>query len=131
MAYKADGLLIIFATGAEPAQSGLGHKATSLLGVKVVVAQSFEHPPLEPRWHGRPSLQFPDGVTLRPCAWRARKSSTRGLSGDIAPRQDITLRITRKDGSVVTKRSGCALTAVIGLLRHGGILPFVLRQLLS
>ena len=56
-----------------------------------------------------------------------------GLSDDIVPRQDVTLRITRKDGSVIEQPVKLRIDTPIEVdyYRHGGILPFVLRQLLS
>ena len=56
-----------------------------------------------------------------------------GLSDDIAPRQDVTLRITRRDGSVIEQPVRLRIDTPIEVdyYRHGGILPFVLRQLLS
>ncbi|MGA7904502.1 MAG: hypothetical protein WCA06_17840, partial [Terrimicrobiaceae bacterium] len=56
-----------------------------------------------------------------------------GLSDDIVPRQDLILRITRKDGSVIEQSVKLRIDTPIEVdyYRHGGILPFVLRQLLS
>ena len=110
-------------------------KGTSLLGVKAVVAQSFE------RIHrsnlvgmGVLPLQFPEGVTAQTLGLDGTETSdVLGVSDDITPRQDVTLRITRKDGSVIEQPVRLRIDTPIEVdyYRHGGILPFVLRQLLS
>jgi len=138
MAYKADGIPLIIFAGQEygtGSSRDWAAKGTSLLGVKVVVAQSFE------RIHrsnlvgmGVLPLQFPDGVTAQTLGLTGTEVfDVLGLSDDIAPRQDVTLRITRKDGSVVEQTVKLRIDTPIEVdyFRHGGILPFVLRQLLS
>jgi aconitate hydratase len=56
-----------------------------------------------------------------------------GLDGELKPQQDVTLVIHRADGS--TQRVAVLLridTAIeVDYFRHGGILPFVLRQLMA
>jgi aconitate hydratase len=138
MAYKADGVPLIIFAGQEygtGSSRDWAAKGTNLLGVKAVVAQSFE------RIHrsnlvgmGVLPLQFPDGVTAQTLALDGTEvSDVLGLSDDIVPRQDVTLRITRKDGSVVEQPVKLRIDTPIEVdyYRHGGILPFVLRQLLS
>jgi aconitate hydratase A / 2-methylisocitrate dehydratase len=138
MAYKADGVPLIIFAGQEygtGSSRDWAAKGTKLLGVKAVVAQSFE------RIHrsnlvgmGVLPLQFPDGVTAQTLALDGTEvSDVLGLSDDIVPRQDVTLRITRKDGSVVEQPVKLRIDTPIEVdyYRHGGILPFVLRQLLS
>jgi aconitate hydratase len=138
MAYKADGVPLIIFAGQEygtGSSRDWAAKGTSLLGVKVVVAQSFE------RIHrsnlvgmGVLPLQFPDGVNAQTLGLKGTEVfDVLGLSDDIAPRQEVTLRITRKDGSVVNQTVKLRIDTPIEVdyFRHGGILPFVLRQLLS
>jgi aconitate hydratase len=138
MAYKADGVPLIIFAGQEygtGSSRDWAAKGTNLLGVKVVVAQSFE------RIHrsnlvgmGVLPLQFPDGVTAQTLGLKGTEIfDVIGLSDDIAPRQDVTLRITRKDGSVVDQAVKLRIDTPVEVdyYRHGGILPFVLRQLLS
>ncbi len=110
-------------------------KGTRLLGVKAVVAQSFE------RIHrsnlcgmGVLPLQFPEGVD----AGTLRLDGTEtfdllGLSNDIKPMSDVTLVIHRTDGTTgtVKLRSRIDTAIEVDYVRHGGILPFVLRQLLE
>jgi aconitate hydratase len=79
-------------------------------------------------------LQFPDGVTAQTLGLTGTEAfDVLGLSDDIAPRQDVTLRITRKDGSVVEQTVKLRIDTPIEVdyFRHGAILSFVLRQLLS
>ena len=53
-------------------------------------------------WIGVLPLQFPDGVGAQTLGLKGTESfDLLGLSDHIAPRQDVTLRITRQDGSVV------------------------------
>ena len=138
MAYKADGIPLIIFAGQEygtGSSRDWAAKGTSLLGVKAVVAQSFE------RIHrsnlvgmGVLPLQFPEGVTAQTLGLDGTEvSDVLGLSDEIEPRQDVTLRITRKDGSVIEQPVKLRIDTPIEVdyYRHGGILPFVLRQLLS
>jgi aconitate hydratase len=79
-------------------------------------------------------LQFPDGVTAQALGLDGTEvTDVLGLSDDITPRQDVTLRITREDGSVLEQPVKLRIDTPIEVdyYRHGGILSFVLRQLLS
>ncbi len=110
-------------------------KGTRLLGVKAVVAASFE------RIHrsnlvgmGVLPLQFPEGTTPQSLGLDGSEVfSITGLSEAIKPGETITLEIQDKDRQ---KRSVPVKLRIdtpieIDYYRHGGILPFVLRQLLS
>jgi aconitate hydratase len=138
MAYKEDRVPLIIFAGQEygtGSSRDWAAKGTKLLGVKAVVAQSFE------RIHrsnlvgmGVLPLQFPDGVTAQSLGLDGTEiSDVLGLSNEITPRQDVTLRITRRDGSVIEQPVKLRIDTPIEVdyYRHGGILPFVLRQLLS
>ncbi|HEY5814617.1 MAG TPA: aconitate hydratase AcnA, partial [Terrimicrobiaceae bacterium] len=138
MAYKADGVPLIIFAGQEygtGSSRDWAAKGTSLLGVKAVVAESFE------RIHrsnlvgmGVLPLQFPEGVTAQTLDLNGTETfDVVGVSNDIVPRQDVTVRITRQDGSVLEQRVKLRIDTPIEVdyYRHGGILPFVLRQLLS
>jgi aconitate hydratase len=110
-------------------------KGTNLLGVKVVVAQSFE------RIHrsnlvgmGVLPLQFKEGTTGQTLKLDGTESyDVVGLGSDLKPQQDLTLRITRKDGTVENVPVRCRIDTPIEIeyYQHGGILPFVLRQLVA
>jgi aconitate hydratase len=56
-----------------------------------------------------------------------------GLSGGIKPRQDIPVTITRKDGTTETITVLCRIDTVdeVDYYRHGGILQYVLRSLVT
>ncbi len=110
-------------------------KGTNLLGVKVVVAQTFE------RIHrsnlvgmGVLPLQFKDGTTAQTLKLNGSETyDVLGLSPALKPQQDLTLRITRADGSVQDVPVACRIDTPIEIdyYQHGGILPFVLRQLVA
>ncbi len=109
-------------------------KGTNLLGVKVVLAQSFE------RIHrsnlvgmGVLPLQFKDGVTAATLGLDGSETfDVIGLSPALQPQQDLDLRITRKDGSTADIPVRCRIDTPIEIdyYQHGGILPFVLREIL-
>ena len=110
-------------------------KGTRLLGVKVLIAASFE------RIHrsnlvgmGVLPLQFPDGTTAQSLGLDGSEIfSITGLSDAIRPGKNVTLEIEDKDrrkrSVPVTLRVDTPIE--IDYYRHGGILPFVLRQLLA
>ena len=110
-------------------------KGTRLLGVKAVIAASYE------RIHrsnlvgmGVLPLQFHEGTTAQTLGLDGTESyEIVGLSDDIKPRQDLSLRITRKDGSTQEAPVKLRIDTPIEVdyYRHGGILPFILRQLIN
>ncbi len=110
-------------------------KGTALLGVKCVVAQSFE------RIHrsnllgmGVMPLQFKEGVTAQTLKLDGTETyDVLGLDAKVKPQQDLTLRITRADGKCETVPVTCRIDTPIEIdyYQHGGILPYVLRQLLA
>ena len=110
-------------------------KGTNLLGVKVVVAQSFE------RIHrsnlvgmGVLPLQFKEGTTAQTLNLDGSETyDIVGLDSNLKPQQDLTLKITRKDGSVENVNVRCRIDTPIEIdyYQHGGILPYVLRQLVA
>ena len=110
-------------------------KGTRLLGVKAVVAASFE------RIHrsnlvgmGVLPLQFPDGTTAQSLRLDGSEIfSITGLSDAIKPGETATLEIGAKGQSkrAVPLKLRIDTPIEIDYYRHGGILPFVLRQLLS
>jgi aconitate hydratase len=110
-------------------------KGTRLLGVKAVVAQSFE------RIHrsnlvgmGVLPLQFKEGVTAQTLKLDGTETyDVIGLSNDVKPMQDLTLVIHRANGTSenVAVKLRIDTPIEVDYYRHGGILPYVLRQLLS
>ena len=110
-------------------------KGTALLGVKAVVAQSFE------RIHrsnlvgmGVLPLQFREGASALTLKLDGTETyDLAGLGPDLKPQQDLTLSITRAGGSVENIHVRCRIDTPIEIdyYRHGGILPYVLRQLVA
>ncbi len=110
-------------------------KGTNLLGVKVVVAQSFE------RIHrsnlvgmGVLPLQFKEGTTAQTLKLDGTETyDVVGLGAAIKPQQDLTLRITRASGAVEDVPVRCRIDTPIEIdyYQHGGILPYVLRQIVT
>jgi aconitate hydratase len=110
-------------------------KGTLLLGVRAVVAQSFE------RIHrsnlvgmGVLPCQFKDGVTAQTLSLDGTETiDILGLDAAIKPRQDLTLRINRANGDVTEHLLTLRIDTPIEVdyYEHGGILPYVLRQLLG
>jgi aconitate hydratase len=110
-------------------------KGTQLLGVKAVVARSFE------RIHrsnlvgmGVLPLQFKGSDSVDSLGINGTETyDVTGLEKGIKPQQDVTLTIHYKNG---TSKSVQALLRIdtpieVDYYMHGGILPFVLRQLLA
>jgi aconitate hydratase len=137
MAYIADGTpSVVF--GGEEYGTGSSRdwaaKGTQLLGVKAVIARSFE------RIH-RSNLV---GMGVLPLQFTGADSvSSLGLKGDetidivglddLRPQQDITLSITRSNGECreITLKSRIDTSIEVDYYRHGGILSFVLRGLMA
>ena len=110
-------------------------KGTQLLGVKAVIAKSFE------RIHrsnlvgmGVLPLQFKGADTVDSLGIKGDETyDITGLDGEIRPQQDVTLVIKRADGS---QRDVKVLLRIdtpieVDYYRHGGILPYVLRELVA
>jgi len=110
-------------------------KGTNLLGVKAVVAQSFE------RIHrsnlvgmGVLPLQFKEGTNAATLRLDGSETySVLGLGRELRPQQDLSLRITRKGGETLDVPVRCRIDTPIEIdyYQHGGILPYVLRQILT
>ncbi len=110
-------------------------KGTRLLGVKAVVAKSFE------RIHrsnlvgmGVLPLQFIGADNAASLGIRGDECfDVTGLGGSIKPQQTLTLVIHRKDGSSLGIPVLLRIDTPIEVdyFRHGGILPYVLRELLA
>jgi aconitate hydratase len=109
-------------------------KGTMLLGIKAVVAKSFE------RIHrsnlvgmGVLPLQFKGSDSWQSLGLDGREVIDVELGAQIVPQSDATLVITAADGAVrqlaVTLRIDTPIE--VDYYRHGGILPYVLRQLLA
>jgi aconitate hydratase len=107
-------------------------KGTILLGVRMVIVESFE------RIHrsnlvgmGVLPLQFKEGDTRSTLGLSATDCfSIRGLA-DLVPGQDITVEVTREDGTQFHFTALCRIDTAneMEYYRHGGILHYVLRKL--
>lgn len=135
MAYQADGTpLVIF--GGEQYGAGSSRdwaaKGTALLGVKAVIAENFE------RIH-RSNLV---GMGVIPFEFTGSDSrKTLGLTGQetvsisgldtLKPLQEVPCQITRADGSIKEILLKCRIDTAIEIeyVEHGGVLPYVLRNL--
>jgi aconitate hydratase len=110
-------------------------KGTALLGVKAVVAKSFE------RIHrsnlvgmGVLPLQFKEGTDAQSLKLDGTETyDVVGLGPALKPQQDLELRCTRANGKNESVPVTCRIDTPIEIeyYQHGGILPYVLRQLLD
>jgi aconitate hydratase len=108
-------------------------KGTNLLGVRAVIAESFE------RIHrsnlvgmGIVPLVFESGMSWQALGLKGDETvSIKGLGGDLKPRQKLVAEITFGDGSVKLVDLVCRIDTLDELeyFRNGGILHYVLRQL--
>jgi aconitate hydratase len=136
MAYQEDGVPLVVFAGREygtGSSRDWAAKGTRLLGVRAVIAQSFE------RIHrsnligmGVIPLQFKEGE-----GWQMlgligdEKVTIRGLSGDLRPRQMLEAEIVRSAGPPARIGLQCRIDTVdeLDYFRNGGILHYVLRNL--
>ena len=110
-------------------------KGTQLLGVKAVIAKSYE------RIHrsnlvgmGVLPLQFKGDANVSTLQLTGEESfDIGGIDDKMKPQQDVTLTIRRKDGSTlqVPLLLRIDTPTEVDYYRHGGILPYVLRELVS
>jgi aconitate hydratase len=136
--YQASGISLIVFAGQEygtGSSRDWAAKGTKLLGVRAVIAQSFE------RIHrsnlvgmGVLPLQFKEGVNAQTLNLDGTETfEITGLDGGLKPQQDVILVIHRANGETeevpVKLRIDTAIE--IDYYQHGGILPYVLRQLIS
>ena len=136
MRYREEGVPLVVLAGAEYGSGSSrdwAAKGTLLLGVRAVLAKSFE------RIHrsnlvfmGVLPLVFRDGDDADSLGLTGEESfDLTGIAEGLAPRGDVRVRAARADGTAVE----FAVTARIDTpdeldyYRHGGILPYVLRRL--
>jgi aconitate hydratase len=137
MKYMAEGTPTVIFAGDEygtGSSRDWAAKGTQLLGIKAVVAKSFE------RIHrsnligmGVLPLQFKPGESWQLLGLKGDETIDVKLDATIKPQADAKLVITSGDGSrkevTVTLRIDTAIE--VDYYKHGGILPYVLRQLLA
>jgi aconitate hydratase len=135
MAYKHDSKPLVVIAGKEygtGSSRDWAAKGTVLLGVRAVIAESFE------RIHrsnlvgmGVLPLQFGDGDTAQSLGLSGREKYTITGIAEIKPRQDVEVQVERDDGSKFTFTARCRIDTYNELeyFKAGGILHYVLRRL--
>jgi aconitate hydratase len=136
--YRQNGVPLVVIAGHEygtGSSRDWAAKGTLLLGVKAVIAQSFE------RIHrsnlvgmGVLPLQFADGTSAQSLGLDGSEVyHIKALSNDIRPRQKLPVTIERQDGRSETIEVVLRIDTPIEVdyYRQGGILPYVLRELVG
>ena len=136
MRYRAEGVPLVVIAGREygtGSSRDWAAKGTLLLGVRAVIAESFE------RIHrsnlvgmGVAPLQFPEGTNRGSLGLTGdERVSIRGLAGDARPRQEVLATFTYADGSTVSVPllSRIDTDTEMDYMRNGGVLHYVLRDL--
>ncbi|MEA2991174.1 MAG: aconitate hydratase [Alphaproteobacteria bacterium] len=136
MRYKVERVPLIVFAGKEygtGSSRDWAAKGPNLLGVRAVVAQSFE------RIHrsnlvgmGILPLVFEEGTSWQSIGMRGDEQVTiRGLQGELKPRQRLIAEIVASDGGLKRVPLICRIDTLDELeyFKHGGILHYVLRQL--
>ncbi|MBL0170128.1 MAG: aconitate hydratase AcnA [Gemmatimonadaceae bacterium] len=110
-------------------------KGTMLLGVRAVIAESFE------RIHrsnlvgmGVLPLEFANGETRQTLGLTGFETyDIAGMDESLTPRATMTVTATAADGSTTTFSARCRIDTPeeMQYYRHGGILPYVLRSLVA
>jgi aconitate hydratase len=136
MKYQKENVPLVILAGTEygtGSSRDWAAKGTKLLGVKAVVAASFE------RIHrsnlvgmGVLPLQFSEGTNTQSLGLDGSEIfSITGLSDSIQPGQEVKLEIQGKEKKSVAVKLRIDTPIEVDYYKHGGILPFVLRQLLA
>jgi aconitate hydratase len=136
MAFEAQGTPTVIFGGIEygaGSSRDWAAKGTALLGVKAVIAESFE------RIHrsnlvgmGVIPFEFTGGDTRKSLGLKGDETvSISGLSGDLKPLSEVPCTITYGDGSTKTIQIKCRIDTEIEIeyVEHGGVLHYVLRDL--
>ena len=136
MRYKADHIPVVVFAGKEygtGSSRDWAAKGTALLGVRAVIAQSFE------RIHrsnligmGVVPLVFEEGTTWQTLGMKGSEHVTiRGLHGEIKPRQRMIAEIVAADGGLKRVPLICRIDTLdeLDYFKNGGILHYVLRHL--
>jgi aconitate hydratase len=138
MRYKAEKVPLIVFAGKEYGSGSSrdwAAKGASLLGIRAVVCQTFE------RIHrsnlvgmGVLPLCFEEGTSWQTLGLKGDEQVTiRGLHGELKPRQRLMAEIVAADGGLRRIPLTCRIDTLdeLDYFKHGGILQYVLRQLLS
>ncbi len=135
--YQKEGIPLIVLAGKEygtGSSRDWAAKGTMLLGIRAVIAESFE------RIHrnnlvgmGVLPLVFEEGQNCRSLGLDGTEVfSFSGISA-MTPRKAVAITASRKDGTILHFKAICRLDTEVDVLyfQHGGILPYVLRRLLT
>jgi aconitate hydratase len=138
MQYQKEGVPLIVVAGKEYGSGSSrdwAAKGPRLLGIKAAVAESYE------RIHrsnligmGIIPLQFKPGENLKTHGLTGfEKFDVSGISSGLKLRQEMTVKATADDGKTTEFKVICRIDtpAELDYYRHGGILEYVLRQLLQ
>jgi len=138
MKYADEGVSLVVVGGAEygtGSSRDWAAKGTSLLGVKAVLVESFE------RIHrtnlvcvGVLPLQFKPGESRKTLGLDGSETfDIVGIADGITPGMDVTVRVHKADGSSLETTVLCRIDTEdeVDYYRHGGILQYVLRQLVG
>ena len=138
MRYQREGVPLVVIAGQEygtGSSRDWAAKGTTLLGIKAVIAESFE------RIHrsnligmGVLALQFMEGQNRHSLGLTGEETlNIRGLSAHLAPRQQLRVEVSRPDGTQFSFPVLCRIDTQneVGYFMHGGILHFVLRERLG
>ncbi len=136
MRYQDEGVPLVVLAGKEygtGSSRDWAAKGTSLLGIRAVIAESFE------RIHrsnlvgmGVVPLVFEGDTSWQSLGLKGDETVTiEGIAGDLKPRQRMEAQITSPDGKVQRVPLICRIDTLDELeyFRNGGILHYVLRQL--
>jgi aconitate hydratase len=136
--YQGEGVPLVIVAGKEygtGSSRDWAAKGTLLLGVKAVIAESFE------RIHrsnlvgmGVLPLQFKEGITRQSLKLDGtERYDILGVAQGLKPRSELACRIHRADGKVDEIKLLCRIDTLDELeyFRHGGILQYVLRQMMK
>lgn len=137
MKYQASGTPLVVLAGKEygtGSSRDWAAKGTNLLGVRAVIAESFE------RIHrsnlvgmGVLPLQYNAGDTAELLGLDGKETFDFVIDDHIKPKQQVTVRATKTDGTVVTFAAVCRIDTPVEVdyFRNGGILQTVLRSFLD
>jgi aconitate hydratase len=136
--YQQDGVPLIVIAGKEYGSGSSrdwAAKGPLLLGVRAAIAESFE------RIHrsnlvgmGILPLQFKQGESKESLGLTGHETyDIEGIEQGLKPRQEVTVKATREDGSTFTFSTIARLDSPIDVTyyENGGILPTVLRRLMK
>jgi aconitate hydratase len=136
MKYQAEGVPLVIFAGKEygtGSSRDWAAKGTRLLGVRAVIAQSFE------RIHrsnligmGVLPLQFKDGDSWQSLGLKGDEQvSIAGIAQGLKPRAALRVLITAGDGTLSSAEVLCRIDTLdeLDYFNNGGIMPYVLRNL--